>query len=62
MPSFPHVAEAAWPSAWLLDSPVDEGVDDGWVGEGAGVAEVAGVALGDLAQDAAHDFSAACFG
>ena len=37
---------------------LDQVVDDGWVGEGAGVAELVVFVGGDFAEDAAHDFAA----
>jgi len=36
---------------------VDQIVDHGGIRQGRGVAEIAELVLGDLAQDAAHDFS-----
>ena len=40
----------------------DQVVDDGWVGEGAGVAELVVFVGGDFAENAAHDFAASGFG
>ena len=41
---------------------LDEGVDDGGVGEGGDVADLVGLVFGDFAEDAAHDFAGAGLG
>ena len=46
----------------LFDSAGDQRLDHGGIGESAGVAETIHVALGDFAEDAAHDFAAARLG
>ena len=43
----------------LVLTVIDEVVDDAWVGQCRGVAEVGEFILRDLAQDAAHDLAGA---
>src|SRR5271169_5450368 len=52
-------SEEASLRAFLVLPMGDEVVDHSGVGERRGVAETAGLVFGDLAQDAAHDFSRA---
>ena len=52
------------PTVWtiLLDATSDQRLHHRGIGQGAGVAQVFGVAFGDLAKDATHDFATAGFG